>query len=125
MPVINFRQRFADAILSGRKRQTIRAPRGDHRPHAIIGGPLALYIGMRTKSCRKLMDAVCTNRRQIVITSDPYRVIVNGKPIEDVDDFAVADGFEGSADFYEFFAKVHGLPFEGWLIEWEPETSQK
>ena len=37
MPAINFQKRFAKAVESGRKCQTIRAPRIDGRPHAVIG----------------------------------------------------------------------------------------
>ena len=119
MPAINFKQRYGEAILAGTKTQTIRAPRKDHRPTASKGQIVALYTGMRTKSCRKLMDVLCTNTSQIVIDNDPYRIIVNGTPVKDEDAFVKADGFDGFLDFVEFFDKTHGLPFHGTLIEWE------
>lgn len=119
MPAINFKQRYAAAILDGSKCQTIRAPRVDHRPHAQPGDRLALYTGMRTKGCRKLMDAVCVSRQQIVITETPA-IIVDGTPVRDEDGFARADGFDNFADFLDFFDNTYGLPFEGTLIKWRP-----
>ena len=32
--------------------------------------------------------------------------------------FAKADGFKNWAALYEWFAATHGLPFEGWVIDW-------
>ena len=122
MPALNFKKEFAAAVERGEKRQTIRAPRRDGRPSATIGARLMLYTGMRTKSCRKLMDAVCTNTSQIVITSNPYRIIVNGVEVDDDEAFARADGFDNVMDFYDFFDTTHGLPFEGALIEWIPAS---
>jgi len=123
MPAINFLQRYAPAILVGTKHQTIRKPRADHRPHATIGAKLFLYTGMRSKSCKKLFETVCTNTSQIVIDNDPYRVIVNGVEVQDEDRFAQADGFPSVAELFDFFEETHGLPFHGTLIEWEPPTS--
>lgn len=118
MPAINFKKEFAVAVEHGLKHQTIRAPRRDGRPTATIGATLFLYTGMRSNSCRKLAEAVCTNTSQIVITENPYRVIVNGAEVVDDEAFAVADGFDSAMEFYDFFDDVHGLPFEGVLIEW-------
>ena len=68
MVAFNFKAQFADAVERGVKRQTIRAIRKDGRvPH--IGSALQLYTGMRTKNCRKLKDAVCTNVWPITIAS--------------------------------------------------------
>jgi len=64
MPALNFQARFADAVERGDKTQTIRAPR--KRPFK-VGDNLYLYTGMRTKWCRKLLDAVC-------IGVDPIRI---------------------------------------------------
>ena len=44
---LNFKQQFIPPILSGAKRQTIRAI--GRRRHAIPGETLQLYTGMRTK----------------------------------------------------------------------------
>ena len=57
MPILGFRPQYAALILAGRKDQTIRAPRKfPIRP----GDTLHLYTGMRTKACRKIGTAVCS-----------------------------------------------------------------
>lgn len=118
MAALNFQKQFAEEVEIGRKRQTIRAPRKDDRPHCRVGGPLTLYTGMRTKACRKLGDAVCTARKHVFM--DGCRLFVDGESIRDDDEFARRDGFENASAMYEWFGKTHGLPFVGTLIEWEP-----
>lgn len=122
MPALNFKKQFADAVERGEKRQTIRARRRDHRPSGTVGKSLTLYTGLRSKNCRKLMDAVCTANRQLVITNDPPQIFINGVRVEDEDGFARADGFDCRCDLYDFFEETHGLPFHGSLIEWETAT---
>ncbi len=117
MPALSFQKRFAPLVESGRKRQTIRAPRRDGRPNACVGDTLYLYMGMRTKGCRKLGEAVCTKTSQIVITDD-WRILVNGSRVKNDDAFARADGFNHVGDLLDWFADNHELPFEGSLIEW-------
>ena len=120
MPAISFRKEFADAVESGKKRQKIRAPRRDGRPTATIGARLYLYTGMRTKVCRKLGEAICTRTAQFIINPN-RQFIIDGTPIlsgRAEDKFAQADGFKDAFEMTEWFLKVHGLPFEGSLIEW-------
>ena len=66
MPALNFKKQFADKVERGEKRQTIRALRADGR-NPQPGQTLFLYTGMRTKSCRKLGEAVCSSVEQIDI----------------------------------------------------------
>ena len=120
MPALNFQKRFADAVESGAKRQTIRAPRRDGRPSATVGARLYLYTGMRTKGCRKLGEAICTRTAQFVI-NPALAIIIDGKVLHSAaaeDDFARADGFDDAPEMIQWFADTHGLPFEGTLIEW-------
>ena len=49
---INFKREFAEAVRSGKKRQTIRAPR--KRNPSTEGCRLCLYTGMSTPKCEKL-----------------------------------------------------------------------
>ncbi|MGO4286877.1 ASCH domain-containing protein [Bosea sp. TAB14] len=104
------------SIESGRKRQTIRAPR---RRHARVGEQLQLYTGMRTKACRLIRDdVICVGLGEVRFDLRPLADLpepgsarelarllserrvsleVNGIPIEtdtDQDAFAAADGFE-------------------------------
>ena len=113
----NFQARFADAVESGAKQQTIRAPRKDGR-HAKVGDPLQLYTGMRTKACRKLRDAVCHDACTIHIMRDKVWTF---KPQElhlNLDEFARLDGFAHWDEMRSWFEAAHGLPFQGVMIRW-------
>ena len=120
MPALNFKAEFAPEIVAGRKTQTIRAPRRDGRPTATVGSRLYLYSGLRTKGARKLGEAVCTRTAQVVITVE-RDLLINGRRMlpTDADLFAMRDGFKCESDLIDWFASVHGLPFEGSLIEWD------
>jgi hypothetical protein len=122
MVAYNFKQQFAEAIRSGKKNHTIRA--NGKRRHANAGELLQLYTGMRTKHCRKILDKdpVCDGSLEILIDVLPDRIdsiIVGGFPIEDLNGFAVSDGFESIAAMHKFFFEMHGSGrFAGTLIEW-------
>lgn len=120
MVAYSFQRRFADLIVSGQKQQTIRAHRTRHvRP----GEDMQLYVGMRTKHCRKVADVVCESVENILIkvpavgdclvTDDCARAA----PVSAA--FAKADGFVDAADFSNFWRSVHGVgEFAGVLICW-------
>lgn len=116
MVAYNFQARFADLVASGRKSQTVRAPRKDGR-HAKVGDALQLYTGMRTRQCRKLRDAVCHDVCDIMLEANR---ILTFKPQElhDLDQFARYDGFADWREMREWFSSTHGLPFQGVLIRW-------
>lgn len=119
MVAFNFQKQFADLVESGKKRQTIREnPRG-----AATGKKLQLYYGQRTKQRRKLMDAVCSRTRQIVLRSSQVVIgLVDLRDDHDLDNFAKADGFKDYAEMWKFFEpRADQLgEFHGWLIEWTP-----
>lgn len=118
MVAINFKKQFVADVESCRKQNTIRA-----KARCKPGDKLQLYYGMRTKVCRKIMDATCLNVQPIVIVSAGH-VRLNGFSMneKDLQAFARADGFANSADMAEFFDREHdGLPFAGYLISWIPE----
>lgn len=129
MVALSFKRDFVADIEYGRKRRTIRRVRKAGNPKP--GAALQLYTGMRTKACEKILDAVCSRVRPVVI--DHRGVFLAGRQLwagdapayqggpnpEDYDgDFARADGFESFGDMAEFFEREYGLPFEGQLIEW-------
>jgi hypothetical protein len=126
MPAFNFKPEFADAVEWGHKRQTIRAPRTDGRPHCKVGDQIKLYTGMRTKGCRLLATATVTRMDKVRI--EGTQMFLNGRMLfstlhsRDADqtdnEFAEADGFEGFTDMANWFDQVHGLPFEGVVIYW-------
>ncbi len=127
MVAYSFMVRFADAVATGRKRQTVRANR---KRHARPGERLQLYAGMRTKHCRKLVaDPVCRSveairidvrqdgRLAIGITGPSGRE--RSLTSRDRQRFAEADGFASQADMHAFWAAAHGYGlFEGVLISW-------
>ena len=129
MPAYNFKPQFADAVQFGSKRQTIRAL--GKRRHARPGQPIQLYTGMMHKTCRKLIDPdpICTDVQRIRIEKFPaknkhdcdfFQMYLDGKAMfrHEVHELAVKDGFNSTEDFFQFFDKTHGMPFEGVLIRW-------
>lgn len=114
------------------KRQTIRANRKRHvRP----GETMQLYYGMRTKACLLIARARCISVEPISIDFE-YRFhptwvqgrIEHGDPFhvcqgqENLDNFAVSDGFTNWAEMRKFWQQTHpGLDvFKGVLLRWEP-----
>ncbi|MBD2429218.1 ASCH domain-containing protein [Phormidium sp. FACHB-1136] len=129
MVAYNFKPQFAPLIASGQKCQTIRAL--GKRRHARAGDTLQLYTGQRTRSCRKLLDTVCTDAISIVMHPHKMGEVVTGLSIylghaecaldaASVDALAKADGFESISEFVDFFRER--LPFEGVLIQWRPPS---
>ncbi len=108
------------------KRQTIRAV--GLRRHARPGETLQLYYGMRTKQCRKIGDARCTDALPIKLwfgRTDELGVDIAGDYFcgsTAVNEFARSDGFENTKEMVEFWRKEHASidEFEGVLIRWEP-----
>jgi hypothetical protein len=130
MVALNFKTEFADDVEDGRKRRSIRAARKDGR-NPKPGDTLQLYTGMRQKGCRKLGEAKCIRVRPVKIdclgiTLDGRRLYCGDAPAyaggvdpEHYDsDFARADGFRTFQDMRDFFEREHGLPFNGFMIEW-------
>lgn len=113
MPALNFQKQFAGAVERGEKRQTIRAPRKDGRDPK-PGDTLYLYTGMRTKACRKLGEVVCSGVLRVRIgLGGP-----EGSSMDEAITFAQADGFRDWLAMRQWFERTHGLPFEGFLIQW-------
>ena len=121
MPAINFQERFADAVETHQKRQTIR--RVWKRPIK-PGDTLYLKMGMRTKRCRKLRTAVCLSVTKTTIASDhvsKYALKEFGLFIwvpAQLKRFAREDGFDSWEEMRDWFKRRYGLPFEGVLITW-------
>lgn len=117
MTAYNFKAQFADDVESGRKRQTIRVERKDGRvPRE--GEALQIYTGMRSKSCRKLRDAVCEFTQEVVMTNTGMKL--DGVALDPayILRIAMMDGFKTTEEFRDFFKNTHGFPFRGILIKW-------
>jgi hypothetical protein len=126
MPALNFKAQFADQVKNLEKRQTIRA-RGKRRPPR-VGEPLMLYTGMRQVGCHKLLDAVCTSVEPISM-SIRTRLVKMPRPLgvepiwtflddDELEAFAIADGFASADAFFAWFAENHGDTFSGYVIKW-------
>lgn len=124
MVAYSFKQQFAAPILSGAKRQTIRAPRQGRAGHAKPGDALQLYTAMRTKYCMLIGRAKCTVVLAVTLDFTPgNRVMTGGAALasgDALDEFARMDGFAGWSELRAFWAKEHpgANYFNGMLIRW-------
>ena len=118
MPLLGFKKEFVGPIESGKKRHTIRAPRKYGR-NPKPGQILYLYVGLRTKSCRKLKEVICKSCETISIEENHDIYIgIHSLNEKEKEKLAIDDGFENLNNFYDFFIEMHGLPFYGFLIKW-------
>jgi hypothetical protein len=116
MTAINFSRRFAAAVRKGEKRRTIRRTQRANK-----GDRLQLYTGMRTKSCRKLGEGVCTKVTKVVVREKSLKL--GAKTVtapRQLTAFAKRDGHETWESLTGWLKKYYGLPFTGWLHEWKP-----
>lgn len=118
-----FKPRFAPLVRSGKKRQTIRPNRKNPiKP----GDTLSLreWCGLPYRTPQRLLCvATCRSVHSLGISlvdpmTNTWDVMIDGKPISGVDQFARDDGFADGADMLAWFQETHGLPFEGTLIKW-------
>ncbi len=115
MPALNFKKHFAEKILKGFKKQTIRLPR--KRPIR-VGDKLYLYTGMRTKQCELIATTECIEVRKIELRRAKAKLGGRIITYHDAFNLAVRDGFTGYHDMLDFFEEHYGLPFKGRLIKW-------
>tara|TARA_R110002096_G_scaffold172484_10_gene346217 strand:+ start:719 stop:1081 length:363 start_codon:yes stop_codon:yes gene_type:complete len=98
--------KFADDVTAGRKNFTIRA---DRKRHARPGEPVQLYTGMRTRSCRKLVDPdpVCEKITPIIIyrvRDDRCLIVLNEITLRthQTNYIVAIDGFKSHKEFMQF-----------------------
>jgi hypothetical protein len=114
MGLYGFKKQFADPILSGRKKHTIRAPRKHpDKP----GNKMHLYTGLRQKGARLLMVGVCTKVEDIRITLD--EIFVDDEPLttSEMEQLAKCDGFTDLEEMMSFWDG--NLPFTGQIFHWK------
>jgi hypothetical protein len=122
MVAYSFQARFEEPIKQGFKTQTIRA--GGKRRHAMVGEPMGLYVGMRTKQCRLIRRVTCTTVMAVNLGFTNGVLIgamTDGVRVRDIDGFAIRDGFRDAAEMSEFWFATHRIfngYFDGLLIEW-------
>lgn len=124
MAAYSIQPMFVPHVLTGRKRNTIRAV--GRRKHAVPGKPIQIYRGMRTKHCRLVLESLCRSVRGITIDwrdADFPSVYIDGiGRVTDLESFAHGDGFDSLAAMRKFWRENHpDAPlFRGYIIEWEP-----
>ena len=106
MVAYNFIKQFADDVAAGRKNFTIRERR---KRHARKGENVQVYTGMRTKSCRKLVDPdpVCERVAPIIIwriNQHRCTIALDGNLLtrDQVDYLVTTDGFKSDKEFMAF-----------------------
>lgn len=102
MVAYSFQSRFAEPILAGTKRLTIRAAR---KRHARPGEEVQLFTGMRTRQCRLLGRSTC-----IQVCPIKLHMAENIVAVEGALDFPEVPGearFEGSG--LDIFARMDGF----------------
>lgn len=143
MVAYSFKAFFEQQISTLIKRQTVRA---DRARHARVGETVQLYVGMRTRNCRKILkpDPACIGVLPIVIEMSAVRddfiagIEVAGCRFndDDIETFARDDGFAPerinavAIDLHgktarhnmgEFWQRSHeGNRFTGVVIKWKP-----
>lgn len=119
MVAYSFKQQFVAPILSGAKRQTIRAER---KRHARPGEQIQLYTAMRTKYCTAVGTATCEAVLPITIDLLTDRIMTGGTVFRsqaNLDDFARVDGFKDWEEMRAFWLTNHGPDlFLGAVIRW-------
>lgn len=144
MVAYSFKSRFEPRIRAGLKLpgfeqyppklQTIRSPRHNQSRHVRPGEELQLYFNQRHPGGYLIGRAYCVTRSEIMLKFGHRRGMANlvyGCDVgphgvlsarEELDAFAVMDGFFHWADMEEFWAKEHpGVDeFSGVLIRWRP-----
>lgn len=124
MPAYNFSAQFAGKVVRGEKRQTIRALRKDGREER-VGQTAFCFFGMRTKHCRRLIEGpiVSVDRIVLDVRRNRLKACVAGRALREaeLEQLALADGFDSSLHLAEFFGRRYGFPFTGRLIVWDPK----
>jgi hypothetical protein len=138
MAAYSFKRQFVEPIRAGTKRHTIRADRKDGRVPK-VGEPLALYCGMRTKGCFKILDVnpPCTMVQRVYMSDQQGWLLYSPSleahirrpkitieecmlSLDECEQLARSDGFP---DFATMMAFWNGrLPFTGNIIHWNPEA---
>ncbi len=129
MPAFGYQQRFVQSIAQGVKRQTIRAERKDGRPPCKPGDRLSHWQHWRTAGrTHRIATGRCTLCAPITIERAAEeggggpRVTIRNRALRphEIERLARDDAFHSTEDFLDFFEEMHGLPFAGWIIKWEP-----
>lgn len=120
--LLGFKPQFAPAILSKRKRHTIRAYR-KIRPR--VGELCHCYVGLRQKGKAQLLGRwLCVKVQDIEIHWYPgYWIVIDGIKLsrDELEALARSDGFDNFREMMAFWEGSNRLPFRGNIIHWDPD----
>jgi hypothetical protein len=120
MPAVNFKRQFAERVLRGAKRTTVRPG-----VRFKVGDRFYGYYGMRTKQVLKLVEGKVIAADVIEVVRGAVTVAGRMLTLGEAHALAVGDGFSGLVEFCAFFAKQYGLPFAGQLVQWDPDPGSE
>jgi hypothetical protein len=120
MPAVNFQAQFAERVVRGSKRMTVR-PGARFK----VGDRFFGYYGMRTKRVIKLVEGNVIAADVIEVVRGAVTVAGRMLTLGEAHALAVGDGFSCLVEFCAFFARQYGLPFTGQLVQWEPELGSQ
>ena len=112
---------FIDKVRDGSKRQTVRPVPKRPQDWPKVGEVRSLrrWTGKPYRSAQEEI-------RQVRVVAVDHVDITAGDIVavnsiaEPPEDFAKEDGFDNADDFFLWFDRTHGLPFEGIVFRWEP-----
>jgi hypothetical protein len=124
MTVLTFASRFARLVESGAKPHTIR---GERKRPIKVGDQLSLreWTGRPYGSPQRILrETTCSAVQPIMIRRSLGRthIALDGVMLtpDQAEAFAQADGFGSVFELLLWFSEHGELPFNGWLIRWQP-----
>ena len=120
MRVIMFQDRFVSKIKDGTKIHTIR------KSDRVTGMSYSLrrWTGKPYRSKQeRILEVVCAGTCLVSIGhgENQDKINLEGVEMSTIQREVIArdDGFQSAEEMLKWFQDNHGLPFEGWLIEWK------
>ncbi len=122
-----FKPQFAPLVEDGTKCQTVR-PTPKRMPKAGDKISLRMWTGKPYRSKQRVLRESEISAVEKISLCDMGRellVYVNGHELhpEEINAFAIADGFKGGIEMFNWFDATHGLPFDGVVIKWQNISS--
>lgn len=120
-----FQPRFTALVEAGTKCQTVR-PTPNQMPKPGDRISLRTWTGKPYRSKQRVLreSVICAVETiSLCDTGRELLVYLNGAELhpEEINAFAVADGFKNGIELFNWFEATHGLPFEGVVIKWQPD----
>ncbi|WP_299734685.1 hypothetical protein [uncultured Roseobacter sp.] len=129
MVAYNFDVSMARPIIFGERVSCLKPKR--EKPHVQIGQLIHAFCGNvppdfnHSPDCHRLMTVPCLS--SVPMTVDAQGAVVDGQRKVNPEwykVFAEAEGFGSFAELQVHYDKVHGFPYEGQYIRWNPSQAE-